>query len=881
MSGLRALWRRMRDLIGRRRWEADLAAELESHLELHVEDGLRAGLGEAEAHRLAVQKLGGLDEVREACREQRGFPRLEAAAFDVRHALRSLWRRPGFALVAVTSLALGAGAVTAAYGLLRSTVLRPLPYARPERLALVWGVNDAAGQRRDVISGPTFVDLRGHNRTFVGLAAFHFGELALPDGEGTGVVSSLETTPELLALLGVRPQLGRGFEAEDVGTGGPRAALISHAFFRSRFGGDPAALDSLLESAHGERYRIVGVLPAGFRFFAPAAVVTPLDETELASEPRTHHHYWVVGRLADGATLADARSDLEGELRQIAARHPALARWRISVEPLQATLVEPLRVPLAILFAAVALALLLACANVANLLLARGIERHEELAMRAALGASRSRLTRQLAAEAILVAVAGALLGAVGTALAGGALAGLLPPAVAIAGSAAEVEVAPVRLDLATVASAFLASTFAAVLVGLPVALGLARRAAARPPGASERSALGTANRSQRTFLAVEAMLLVSLLLVAGLMSRSVRSLLAIDPGFRPQRVAAMYVGQLHALDNAARARYYDRVLRAVEAVPGVAGAALNDYVVLRNEDDYQGFHRLDRSRPAPGESPREEWRRISPEYFRVLGIPLRRGRLFTDRDRAEAPSVVLVNEAMARKHWPGESPIGKRIDVHHAAYGPSEVIGVVGDERFSRLELAPKPVFYVPLARAPRPLMALFVDLGGDVTSALPAIRRAVWSVDPSQPVFEMNRLDALVRQSTAVQRLVLRVAAALAGLASLLSGAGIFGVVSYTVTCRTREVGLRAALGARRRDLLRLVTGQSLRATLTGGAVGLAAAILWTPWLAPALHGVSPRDAGTFADCALAVAGLAAVASALPALRAVRTPPGVALRT
>jgi putative ABC transport system permease protein len=386
--------------------------------------------------------------------------------------------------------------------------------------------------------------------------------------------------------------------------------------------------------------------------------------------------------------------------------------------------------------------------------------------------------------------------------------------------------------------------------------------------------------RTRHTLIAVEAALATALLIVAGLMVGAMLALIRTDAGFRPDNVLAMNIGRLHELGPAERARYYGEVVRAVQAVPGVQTVGLNDYILLQNEDDYEGFTIEGRPQPPSGASPREEWRRVSPDYFRALSIPLVKGRGFTENDNATAPSVVVINQALARKYWPNEDPVGRRIRIHQRAYDRSEIIGVCGDVREVGLDKPAKPMLFVPYHRAPRPVMGLFVQTAEPADRMLAAIRRAVWSEPPTQPIFNAQTLKRIVSDSISVQRLTLDISMALASLATLLTAVGIYSVISYAVVQRTREIGVRLALGAQRRDVIRLVVGQGLRPAVAGVACGLAGALGLTRLLKGQLYGVSATDPLTFAGLALLLLLVALLACYIPARRATKVDPLVSLR-
>ena len=800
---------------------------------------------------------------------------------DLRYGVRMLMKRPGVTAIAVITLALGIGATTAVFSVAHSILLQPLPYAEPERLALIWGTNQQAGQLRDVVSGPNFLDLQRQNSTFERLAAFTVTEMAVRNEEGVGVIPRLEVTPEFFSVLGTKPLVGRTFEPDDGLPDRDQIALLTHGYWQRRFGGDPAIVGQAL-ALLGQPHTVVGVLPPDFQFAVQPDVVTLLAPGAMEQEKRTHYYYWVVGRLKQGFNLAQAEQDLDEIMRRIGQQFPSLQNWEVTISPLQQVLVEPVRPALLTALATVGLVLLIGCVNVANLLLSRGVERNRELAVRAALGAGRWRLMRQMLTESALLAALAGLLGVALTVWIVEWLRQVLPDSIAIADSAAMVSLPPIDVDGLALAFGVMMAALTVLLSGVLPAL----KSSAVPVGAALKDAAARnigdrgGQRTRNALIAVEAALATALLIVAGLMVRTVFALSRTDPGFRPDNVLALSVGRLHDLSAVERERYYSEVLRAVQSVPGVKTAGLNDYILLQNEDDYEGFTIEGRPQPQPGASPREEWRRISLDYFRALNIPALNGRGFTESDNAAAPSVVIINQALAKKYWPGEVPVGRRIRIHQLAYDWSEIIGVVGDVREVGLDKPAKPMFFVPYHRAPRPVMGLFVQTSEATDRMLAPIQRAVWSVLPVQPVYNVHRLEQVVSDSISVQRLTLDISGALAALALALTAVGIYSVTSYATAQRTREIGVRLALGAHRSDVLRLIVRQGMRPAMIGIACGLACGLGVSRLLKSQVYGVSATDPLTFAGVALLLTAVTLLACCVPAQRASRVDPMVALR-
>ena len=554
--------------------------------------------------------------------------------------------------------------------------------------------------------------------------------------------------------------------------------------------------------------------------------------------------------------------------------------WSITVDPLQAALIEYVRLPLLIMLVTVGLAFLIACANVANLLLARGLARSRELAIRASLGAGRARLVAQLLTETSLLAVGGGAIGLVASVWFISIMQSLLPTQVPVPGSAAVVTMPEISASPIVVFFALGISALAVCLFGLVPAIQTSRQELAgvlREAG-SNASAGRRFGRAQQSIIVLELAMATVLLTATGVAIRSTMRLLAVDPGVDPNPVLTMYIGDLDPLSNDDRARYYTRVLDAVAAVPGVASVGINDYVPFQQEDDFEGLHLEDGPRPEP--SWRVEWRRVSADYFRTVGLPLRRGRPFTSADNDEAASVVIINEAMAKKYWPNEDPHGQRIVVHEGVYGSSEIIGIVGDVRRRGRDQAAPPVMYVPYHRRPRPVVGLFVRAEREPMALASAVKAAIWSVDPYQPIEQVSSLADIVTASTAIQRLVLQLVALVAALAVVLVTIGVYGVMSYWIGHRTKEISIRMALGAGHPEVLRSVFRTGLRMAFVGLLLGFGTATLLTQVVSTQLFGVQTGDPVPYLMASLVVVGVALAACFFPARRVTRIDPIQALR-
>ena len=795
-------------------------------------------------------------------------------------SLRGLARQPGFSAITILTLALGIGATTTVFTVARAFLNHPELAHGQDDLVMVWGTNRIAGQMRDVISGPTFLDLQRENRALAGLSAFHFNDVTLRGRDRATVVGALEVTAEFFEVTGIRPTLGRTFARSDTASDA-KIVVLSHGFWQRQFGGDPQVIGRSIDTTNG-RLAIVGVLPETFRFFFVPDVVTLIRPETMAAEDRSYYFYWLVGRLESGAALAEADQDLNRVMAGVAAAHPAARGWEITTERLETVLDEPVRPTIRVALFTAFLVLAVACANVAGLVLTRHVNRRRELAVRVSLGASRRRVFFELLADSVWLAAAGAV---AGVAVALGSLAALkqlLPPSVAIAGSAGSIAVPTFNADASALGFAALIAMATVIACGVAPAWRASRLdTSARLDVSSRGSTTSVAERRlQNGLVSLEMALATTALVVALLLVQTVGRLNAIDPGFRGQGVLAMTIGRVDDLSASARARYYTDVLRRVMQVPGVNQSALNDYVLLSNEDDYEGVEIEGQPRLASGQWPREEWRRVSSEYFRTLRIPVVRGRDFTPQDSADAPSVVVINEAMARKYWPGIDPVGRRLRLTAAPYGWSEVVGIVGDVREVGLDQPAKPMMFVPYHRGARPVMALFARVNSTSDAMVQSIQQAVWSLDSTRPVFGVQRVDRLITDSMAVRRLAERVAGAAALLALALTAVGIYCTLSYAVSQRRRELAVRVAIGAQKRHIAWVVLRQVVAPTVAGLAVGLAGALAAAALTRDELYGISPFDPWTYGAGAVIVLAAALVACAVPARRASRVDPLPSLR-
>ena len=801
-------------------------------------------------------------------------------ARELRLSLRRLARARTFTAVAVSTLALGIGASAALFSVVNATLLRPLPYAQPERLVQLWEIERERPVRRRELSYPDFLDVRERARAFAGVAGFNARGLTLSDGGRAERTQGALVTDSFFRTLGVAPALGRDFAAGDDRGGAEPVVILDHGLWQRRFGADAGVIGRRV-TVDGAARTVIGVLPRGFQFAPVGApdLWLPLVPTPEDATRRYFHWVHVVARLGAGASLESARAGLTGVAAGLREADP---QWHagagLTLVPLQEQIVGPVRPVLLLLLGAVTIVLLVACANLASLLLARGTARQKEMAIRLALGAAPGRLRAQVLAEAVLVGLAGGALAVLAAPWLADVLVGLVPAA----SRQFMPYLASVRVDLPVLAFTLVLSIASGLLLGLPAALRAARSEAGREL-AQGRSAHESLRPGIRDGLVVgEVALALVLLTGAGLLIRSLHRLLDVDPGFDPRSVLALRVSLPPAYRGAARAGpFYAQLLERVRGLPGVVDAAAIDSVPLSGGGG-TGVPLIEgRPEPRPDEAVEADLRTATSGYFRTMRVPLLRGRFFEDRDRPGAPRVVIVNRTLASRLFPGENPLGRRV---HFAFmpEPSEIVGVVGDEQVRQLDLGPSPVLYFPQAQDGDPALALVVRTSSDAGAMAGPVRQLVGALEPEAPVYGVRTVEETIADSPAVflRRLPAIFVSAFAFVALLLAAVGLYGLVSYSVATRTQEIGIRIALGAPGGRILRMVLGRGLLLAAAGAAVGLAASLALTHLLSGMLFAVSPTDPGTFAAVAALLASVAAAGSWLPARRAARVDPLVALR-
>ena len=883
-----ARWgRRLRALVSKRELESELDEELRFHVEMEASKLRRQGWDPESARTEALRRFGGLEKVKEECRDERGLPWLEHLLQDLRYGIRTLARTPGFTLVVVLTLALGIGANTALFSVVHGVLLRPLPYGDGDRLVHLRQHLPGIGAERTGFSVREIHDVRDGSRTLEQVAEFHAMSFTLlGDGEpvrvSTGVVSA-----DFFDLLGIEPLHGRTFRPRDDPPGAEPVLILGHGFWRRHFGADPGIVGAALEM-NDKVHTVVGVLPPvplypGERDVYMPTSACPIRSSEEVEEDREHRMMAVVARMRDGTALAAVREELAALTTHLQAQHPEaypeVARYSASVAPLKDEITGPVRGILWILFATVALVLLIACFNVANLMLARQLRQERELVVRTALGAGRGRLVRQLLTESTILALAG---GGLGLALAYAGLPLLLQLTEAFLPRAGEV-----GIDTPVLGFTLAVSLATGLFFGALPALASRRDLAATLRSDSGRTSESAGRRRIRQTLIVGQVAVSFILLVAaGLLVRSLVKLQGVDPGVEPERVLTVmvspnwtrYPGDRPEL----RRELFQQLLQRARAHPAVRSAAVaSTFPLAEAGPDDLPFEIEDRPVPRGELRPRTHWNVVSRDYFRTLGIPILEGRAFTAQDREAAPRVAMVNQAFARRHLRDGEPVGRRLLVEDDGEPrPFRVVGVVRDTRRGLAQDIVPEVFF-PFAQHPERVWRVLVRSREDPARLIQDLRSMVWEIDSEQAVTRERTLVDVRESQLAVPRRTTLLLGLFAFLALAITASGLGGVIAFSVGQRTREIGIRMALGAARKRVLSLVLGQGLRLVAFGLLLGVGGALLAAPPLADLLFGVTPRDGLTFAAVALVLLAVAGLACWLPARRATRIHPMTALRT
>ncbi len=866
---------RLRSLFRRSRIEQELSDELRFHLEKLIEDKVANGMKLEKARYLALRELGGVEQIKEECRDTRRVRYIENFFQDIRYGLRMLRRSPGFASVAVLALALGIGANAAMFSVINAVLLRPLPFQDPGRLVAIEGIPAVRfnGPHTHVLGWEDWV---GKTQTLEGIVVYERGGVNVFSRDQSAHLPAAAVSQGFFGLLGVRPVRGRTFLSHE--NISPQAeAVVSYELWQGPLGADPNLVGKNL-TLSGKPFTVVGVMPPGFEFPGETQVWIPsalnMEENLFAQGGIVNFQ---IARLKSGATLEQARAELAVFLRQFDQGHAASFNPKLGVIPLRLQLVKDSRPALLVLMGAVGLVLLIACADVANLLMARNATRVRELAVRAAIGAGRARLLRQLLTESVLLSLAGGLAGLL-LGAAGVRLAQALIPSKEILASG-------IRLDTWVMGFTLAVAVLTGILAGLLPALGSSRGALseALKEGASGSPAgFGFARQHRlRTLLGVgEVAVALILLIGATLLMRSLARLSTVNPGFRTDHLltSRLFLTGPDYATNVHRLGFYERVLGRVRALPGVRVAGWTNSLPLGEGVSVMFSVGVEGSaNPKPQTS--DKWAlylTVSPDYFRAMGIPLLEGRAFNEQDRDGAPRVVMVSQKMALLCWPDRDPIGKRLTM----FDPPKwmtVVGVVGDVQWGLAE-PPEPAMYLPLLQEPPHSAILVLHTSGSLSAM--EVASAVRGIDRGEPVASTRTGEELLARATASPRFRAGVLGVFAGLAVVLALVGVYGILAYSVSQRTHEIAIRMALGAGRGSVLGLMMSQGLLLTVLGVAAGSAGALALNRLLAGFLYGVRPTDFPTFLGASLALAGAALIAVWIPARRAMKVDPIVALR-
>jgi putative ABC transport system permease protein len=875
--------------------ETRIVREIAAQLEDFYQDAIARGLGDAEADAFAraqvadwrrmAQDLWLVDRANARPALERAAVALEESGHarrtgirmiadllhDMRFAVRQFAKNPVFTAIAALTLALGIGANTAIFSVVNGVLLRPLPYPDPDTIVRIYEIVPQWGPF--AVSPAAFLDWRRQSTTLERVAAFSVDSETLATEEFPERVVSAAVSWDTFDLLRVKPALGRTFVRDEDAPLKNRVVILSYGMWQRRFGGDPRILERRL-SLSGVPCAIVGVMPAGFAF--PSAEVefwSPLG-LETADAPRGAHYLGVVGRLKGATTIEQARAEMKTIAERLAVQYPDSSKDESAeVVALHEHIVGQIRPALMTLLGAVGVVVLIACGNVANLLLVRASVRNKEIAIRTALGAGRRRIVTQMLAESLLLAFAG---GAIGLLLAYGAIG---PLQALNAGSIPRIQ--DVVIDGGVLAFTLGLCVVTGILFGLVPAWQASRTNVSEAMKEGGRSSSGPGARWLRNGLVMaEVALSVVLLVGAALLLRSFSRLTQVDPGFRAENVLAFSVSLPTTSYKEAEQReaFFGQLMERVRALPRVESAGMIQSLPIR--DDYFLSFTVRGTTVTPGSEPSANYRVVAPGYFETLGIPLRRGRTFTDRDAPGAPLVAVVDEAFARRYFPGKDPIGQAIDIGNGTDGFCEVVGVVGNVRYGGLDFTANPTMYVPFRQDVFSTMWIVARTDGDPTAIAPVVRALVRDLDRNLPAYSISTLAEVVSTSLGQRRFSVLLLSLFAAIALLLAAVGLYGVISYSVSQRTKEIGVRLAMGAPRSRLLGMVIGQGMKLVVAGVIVGLAGALALARLLATLLFEVTPFDPPSYASTVIALVAVAALACYVPARRAMRVDPISALR-
>jgi putative ABC transport system permease protein len=869
----------------RRHWDQVRTRELEIHLEIETGDNIARGMSPEEARRAAHRKLGNPTLIREEIYRINSIGFLEILWHDIRFGTRMLGKNPGFTIVAVLTLAIGIGANTAIFSVVNATLIRPLPYPNASRVVMVWETRLPDQKKQNVTSPATFLNWQEHNSVFEQIAGVFNGTAVLTGGGTPEQLAEQSATPNFFSVLGASAFMGRGFvPSQDGKPGADSVVILSFELWQRRFGSNPNILGSTITLDDKPR-TVIGVMPRGFQFFVkqqsfsqkPPEVWVPLT---FEAKTRVSHGRWLqaVGLLRPSITLPQAQASMTGLATRLEAEDPAsMKNWGVNLVPLRTQLVGDVETGLRLLLAAVGLVLLIACANVATLFLARATARKHEIAIRMALGAAKLRVVRQILTESCLIAVLGAAAGLLLAIWSTRALKSLAPPNL--------IPLEGVQIDLPVLAFTGAIALLTGLLFGTVPAVQAARTAPREPLQEGGRGGVGDAHRSwaRRVFVVAEIALALILLAGSGLLIRSFSRLMAVDPGFESKNIltAQVQIPDSKYKSDQQKTEFFDQLLTRLRQLPGVRSVSADAFLPFAGIIAGTGVDVEGRPVLPIAEKTVIDITLIEPQFFETMGIPVLRGRTFTDREGVELQHKVVISETMAAQLWPNEDPIGKHVTIYMKRENvPSEVIGVVGDVRHAGLDADTHPTAYWPYPELAFSFMIVVMRTDGDPMALAPALRQTVWSLDKNQPVADIHSMNDLLSASLARTRFATVIMATFAGMALLLAVLGIYGVVTYNVEERTREFGIRLALGAPRSGVLGMVLKQGIALVVVGVVIGTAAALALTRVLVSLLFGTKADDPVTFVMVVFVLSSVALAASYLAARRAIKLDPIAALR-
>ena len=859
--------------------EREMADEFESHFQMHIEDNLRAGMSAGEAHRQAALKFGGVAYAQEEVREMSTIMWLETTFRDVQYAVRGLRRNPGFAITAIVSLTLGIGASLSIFAVADGLLLRPLPFREPDRIVMVWERNvRLKGSEHNPISPANYLDRKKQNEVFATLAAFADGRAVLSEGDRVEELQNRFATVDLLPMLGVQPLRGRFFTAQEDTPTAPNTLVISYRLWQSWFGGDEGVIGRAVQ-LRSRPATIIGVLPPLFYFRDRNTDVWEPMGFDPARDYRatSGRGPMAAARLKPGVTLERAQAEMTAIAGRLETAYPQFDKnWTVTLEPLRDSMVREVKTSLRVLLGAVGLLLLVACANVANLLLARYTSRKREIAVRMAIGAGRRRVIRQLITESAVLSLSGGVLGLVFARIAVMGLLALAPQ------DMARNALVSVDLRVAWVALALAALT--GILFGLAPSLVASRDGLSLGLREAARSSIGGGLRVRSVLVAAEVALSLVLLAGAGLLFRSLVGLQGVDAGLDPKDLVTFRLSLPGARypDPPRRTQFLARALDEIRRLPGVRSASAVSFLPFNGRSAATRVDIGGRLKPQPGEEPVATIRTVMPGYFQTMGIPIKSGRDFAPADNIpQSPYRFIVNETFTRRYLAGEEPLGRSISTLMEIQNPiGEIIGVVGDVKEGTLDKEPTPTVYYIHAHLVYSGMVFVVRTFQDPLTVAEPVRRIIRSLDSALPVADIRTMDSIVGETFSRQRFSALLLASFSAVSLLLASVGIYGVLAYSVTERTREIGVRMALGAEPGRITALVIAGAVSIVLSGIVAGVAGALALTGLLRSLLFGVKPHDAPTFVMASVVLAAVALVAAYVPARRASGLMPLDALR-